>query len=278
MIRIITDSASDITQIEAKQLGIDVIPLKTRFLNVEYKDGVDITIDEFYNKLIESDDLPTTSCPSPSEYEELFAKYKDDDIVYISLSSKLSGTYQSAFIGKGDRENIYIVDSLNVSPGQRILVYMAIDYVKKGLNAKEIYEAINKDVENVKVIAMLDTLEYLKKGGRISPSAAAIGSLLGIKPVVSLNEGEIVVLGKARGSKKGHNFINEMVEANNGIDFDKPYFTAYAGNDRSLLDKYLLDSMYLYEGKQAPKVNKIGSSIGTHVGPGTVALAFVKNK
>lgn len=278
MIRIITDSASDITQLEAKELGIDVIPLKNRFGDQEYKDGFDITIDEFYNKLVSSEELPTTSCPSPSEFEELFSKYPNDDIVYIALSSKLSGTYQSAFIGKGDRENIYLVDSLSASPGQKVLVYLALDYLKQGLSGKEIQEKLSEDQKNIVLLAMVDTLDYLKKGGRVSSTTAAVGNLLGIKPIITVDNGEMTVIGKARSAKKGHSLINEIIEQNNGIDFTKPYFVSYAGNDISSLDKYLEDSENLFAGKQKAQVTRVGSTIGTHTGPGLVAVTFIKNK
>lgn len=278
MIRIITDSASDITQEEASKLGITIIPLKTRFGSKEYLDGVDITIERFYDMLVESDELPTTSCPSPVEFEEIFEQYKDDEVVCILLSSKLSGTYQSALIGKGDKDNIYLVDSLSASPGQRILVYKALRYVKDGLSVKEITQKLEEDRNNVVIIAMLETLEYLKKGGRISSSAAAVGSLLGIKPVITIKDGEIAVLGKARGSKKAQNLINETIVNNNGINFDEPYNVAYAGNSRYLLDKYIQDSKELFQKDLEFEVDRVGSTIGTHIGPGAIALSFIKNK
>ena len=276
-IRIITDSASDIYQSEAKQMNIDVLPLKTIFGTEEYLDGVNLSHEEFYQKLIESDVLPTTSQISPFDYEEKFRAAVDqgDDVVCITLSSKLSGCYQSATIAATEFPGrVRVVDSLNVALAERCIVNLALQARDEGKSAQEIADLLNHEKNNLRLIALLDTLEYLKKGGRISPTVALAGTLLSIKPVIAVEDGEVAILGKARGSKNGSNMLMTQVEKY-GIDFDKPYCLAYTGLSDALLKKYIADSASLYEGKtDYLPIHTIGSTIGTHVGPGAIAVAF----
>lgn len=276
-VRIITDSACDITQAEAKELGIRVLPLKTIFGETEYLDGVTITHREFYEKLIETDVNPTTSQIGPAEYEDAFraAVEAGDEVLCITVSSKLSGCYQSATIAAAEFPGkITLVDGLSVAIGQRILVQLALRERDTGKSAAEIGEVLEQQKGNIRLIALVDTLEYLKRGGRLSSAAAFAGTLLGIKPVIALEAGEVVILGKARGSKNGNNMLMKLVEQH-GIDFDRPFALAYSGLDDSLLRKYMADSAALYEGKaDTLPVYTIGSTIGTHAGPGAIALAF----
>jgi len=276
-VRIITDSASDITQAEAKELGIDVLPLKTIFGETEYLDGITLSHREFYEKLIETDVNPTTSQLSPFDYEEAFraAAERGEEVVCVTLSSKLSGCYQSAAIAAAEFEgSVVLVDSLNVAIGQRILVQLALQARDEGKSAAEIGALLEQQKRDIRLIALVDTLEYLKRGGRLSSAAAFAGSLLGIKPVIAIAEGEVAVLGKARGSKNGSNMLMKLVEQS-GIDFSRPFALAYSGLDDSLLRKYIADSAALYEGKtERLPVYTIGSTIGTHAGPGAIALAF----
>ena len=276
-VRIITDSACDITQAEAKELGIRVLPLKTIFGETEYLDGVTITHREFYEKLIETDVNPTTSQIGPAEYEEAFraAVEAGDEVLCITVSSKLSGCYQSATIAAAEFPGkITLVDGLSVAIGQRILVQLALRERDADKSAAEIGEVLEQQKGDIRLIALVDTLEYLKRGGRLSSAAAFAGTLLGIKPVIALEAGEVVILGKARGSKNGNNMLMKLVEQH-GIDFDRPFALAYSGLDDSLLRKYMADSAALYEGKaDTLPVYTIGSTIGTHAGPGAIALAF----
>ena len=166
-IRIITDSASDISQFEARQMGIDVLPLKTLFGTEEYRDGIDLSHEGFYHKLIESDVLPTTSQIPPYDFEEAFraAVESGDDVVCITLSSKLSGCYQSAMIAAEEfPDRVVVVDSLNVAIGQRCLIELALQTRDAGKNAGEIAALLDKEKHNIRLVALLDTLEYLKKG------------------------------------------------------------------------------------------------------------------
>jgi len=280
-IRIITDSASDITQAEAKKQNLSVIPLKTIFGEQEYLDGVTLDHRTFYHKLIESDVLPTTSQIAPFDYEERFreAVEQEDEVLCITVSSKLSGCYQSACIAAEEFPGkVTVVDSLSVAIGERILIQLACQLRSEGKTAVEIRDTLNDRKHHVRLIALLDTLEYLKKGGRISSAVALAGSLLSIKPVVAIEDGEVAILGKARGSKNGSNMLMNLVEESGGICFDLPFALAYTGLEDTLLQKYIADSASLYEGKTSSlPVYPIGSTIGTHVGPGAISVAFFSN-
>ena len=280
-VRIMIDSASDFSQAEAAALGIDVLPLKTIFGQEEYLDGVTIDHTTFYNKLIEGDVLPTTSQLSPFDFEEKFreAVARGEEVLCITVSSKLSGCYQSANIAAEEfGDQIIVVDSLNVTIGQRILAQLAIKLRDEGKTAREISAVLNEQKHRIRVIALVDTLEYLKKGGRVSPAVAMAGTLLGIKPVIAILNGEIAILGKARGSKNGHNMLRELAEKH-GIDFDMPFALAYSGLDDTLLRKYIADSASLYADRTSDlPIYTIGSTIGTHAGPGAIAVAFFSNQ
>lgn len=277
-IRIITDSASDITQAQAAKMGIEVIPLTTVFGDTEYLDGVTITNRAFFEKLIETDELPHTSQLTAFQYEEVFrrAALGGDDVIYIALSSKLSGSCGGAVAAAAKFEGrVSVVDSENVSIGQQILVLYAARLRDEGWDAAQIVRRLEAQRGHIRVLALLDTLEYLKKGGRISPAVAFAGEILSIKPVVAVENGEVVLVGKARGSKNGNNLLMRFVEKSGGIDFTMPYTLAYSGLDDALLQKYIRDSKALYADHAATlPVCAIGSTIGTHVGPGAIAVAF----
>lgn len=275
-IRIITDSASDILQSDAEKMGITVLPLKTIFSTGEYIDGVTLSHKEFFEKLIELGEISKTSQITPFEYEEEYKKYSNDEIIVITLSSKLSGCNQSANIAASEYKNVYVVDSLNATVGERLLVEYALRLIKEGKSAKEIVDILNNEKDNICLIALLDTLEYLKKGGRISSTTAFIGTLLHIKPVITIKDGKVESLGKARGSKNGNNMLRKLVNEY-GMDLSLPYEVAYSGLTDVLLKKYLEDNKDLYEGDiEKLSLRTIGSTIGTHVGPGAIALAFFK--
>ena len=280
-IQIIADSGCDITQEEAKKLGIRVLPIKTTFDETEYLDGVDLSHTEFFEKLIESDVFPKTSQISPFDYEQVYEEVKanGDVAIVISLSSKLSGCFQSANIAASDYEGIiYPFDSLSVTIGQRILIEHAVALRDKGCTLEEILASLEEKKHHVKLIALLDTLEYLRKGGRISAAAAAAGSLLSIKPVIAIEEGEVAVLGKARGSKAGNNMLRQMIDKEGPIDFSMPVALAYSGLNNDVLMKYKKDHHDLYD-QAVPDLPdySIGCAIGTHIGPGAIALAFFQS-
>lgn len=221
-IRIITESASDMGTPERED--VTVLPMHITFGEKEYLDGVNLSHREFYNMLIESDELPKTSLISPGTFADEFEKAEKagEQVVVIVLSAKLSGTYQSAMVAAADYDNVTVVDSESVAVGERILVDYALRLKDQGKTAAEIAEELETAKKKVHVIALLDTLEYLKKGGRISKSVAMIGGMLSIKPVVTVEDGVVAVLGKARGSKNGNNLLVKEIQNAGGIDFPCP--------------------------------------------------------
>lgn len=277
-VKILIDSASDITQEEANKLGINVIPLQVRFDEEEYLDGINISPKEFYDKLIEQDTLPKTSQVTPFRYQEEFERLtkNGDSLIVITLSSKLSNTYNSAVLASYDfMDKVYVVDSLNATAGERVLALYAKRLIDKGLDIKDIVEKLNSVKSKIKLLAIVDTLEYLKKGGRISKATAFAGELFNIKPVISIIDGEVKLVGKARGSRKANNLLHELIEKSGGIDFSMPYTTLYSGLSDAMLKKYIEDEKELWEGntKDVP-IQTVGSTIGTHVGPGAIGVVF----
>lgn len=275
--RIIVDSTADLMP-ECKK-RVHIVPLTVCFGDEEFVDGVTIDNETFYEKLIESDVLPTTSQATPDAFMKEYEKAKEanESAVVITVASKLSGTYQSANIAAEDYENIYIVDSGSVAMGSGILTELALELLDQGLEAKEIAERLEEEKKKIVVVALLDTLEYLKKGGRISKTVAFAGTMLNIKPVLSVVDGEINMLGKARGSKMGNNLLVQEINKAGGIDFNKPVLLGYSGLSDKLLLKYIEDSRYIWEGNlEEVRYSTVGSVIGTHAGPGGVVVAFFK--
>lgn len=275
-VRIIIDSSSDFELDVAAAHGITVIPMKTIFGEQEFAEGVDITREQFYEKLVETDDFPRTSQVTPFEFTRAIEGLEPgDEALIITLSGKLSGTAESARIAAAQSPvPAFVVDSESVTIGERILAERAVEMRDAGLDAASIADALDREKKDIKVIATLDTLEYLKRGGRISAAVALAGGLLSIKPVVGVVDGEVAVLGKARGSKQGNNMLREMI-AETGIDFSRPVHLGYTGLSDKLLRKYVADSRDLFEGSVAELESSIiGSTIGTHVGPGAIAVAY----
>lgn len=278
-VKIIIDSTADIPSVTAPRFT--VVPLTIRFGDEEFVDGVDIDRRQFYEKLIESDAMPSTSQANINDFERVFEKVVSDgdSAVVITLSSKLSGTYNSARIAASSyKDRIFVVDSTSVAIGAGILAELALKLADSGLTADKIATTLEHQKGNIVVIAMLDTLEYLKKGGRISSTAAIVGGLLSIKPVLTLRDGEIVMLGKARGSKQANNLLESEIIAGGGIDFSMPLLLGYTGLSSLLLEKYVADSAHLWAGHgEKLRSTMIGSVVGTHAGPGAIAVAYFKN-
>ena len=276
--RIIVDSTADLVpEIEKR---VHVVPLTVHFGQEEYIDGVTIDHKTFYEKLIESDALPTTSQATPDAFMKEFEKANEagEAAVVITLASKFSGTYQSAMIAAAEYENIYIVDSTSAAMGSGILIELAFRLLDEGKSAEEIAQILEEEKKKIVVVALVDTLEYLKKGGRISKAVAFAGGVLNIKPVLSIVDGEINMLGKARGSKMGNNLLVQEIDKACGIDFNKPVLLGYSGISDALLLKYIEDSRHIWEGNlDEVRYTTVGSVIGTHAGPGAVAVAFFKN-
>lgn len=275
-VRIIVDSTTDLPEQTARR--VTVVPLTIHFGEQQYVSGVDIDARKFYEMLVEGDVLPTTSQPTPYAFTQVFQEAVDagDTAVCITVSSKLSGTYQSACIAAADFPGkVFVVDSLTVAIGGGILTEYALSLTDKGMDAEEIAWKLMQKREKVRLLALLDTLEYLKKGGRISSAVAFAGGLLNIKPVIAVADGEVKMLGKARGSKQGNNLLVQEIDKAGGVDFEKPLLLGYTGLSDALLQKYIVDSAALWQGKveQLP-VSIVGSVVGTHAGPGAVAVAF----
>ena len=274
-IRIITDSASDL---HAYRADLTVLPLTVTFGDESFEDGVTLTQEAFYEKLVESDVLPTTSQIPPFVFEEAMKKALDagEVPIVITLSSKLSGTYQSAMIAKETLcGEAYVIDSRSVAVGERILIEYAFRLIDVGFSVGEIVKRLEEKREQMTVIALVDTLEYLVRGGRLSRTVGFVGGVMAIKPVVAIKDGEVAVLGKARGSKNSNNLLSQMVEKSGGIDFSLPLALGYTGLSDVLLQKYIRDSAHLWQDyTDALPVSIIGGAIGTHVGPGGVAVAF----
>jgi len=277
-VRIITDSASDMSPAEHPALA--VLPLSVTFGTDVYMDGVDIDHQRFYEMLVERDELPKTGQVNPYAFSQAIAEVREtgDEAVIITVGAKLSGTNQSArtALAEAPGGDVYVVDSNNVTLGERILVEYALRLVDEGRSAAQIAAAVEAVRDRVVVIGLLETLEYLVRGGRLSAAAGAVGTLLNVKPVVAVEDGLIVQLGKARGSKNGRNLLNQKVEKAGGIDFSMPLALGYTGLSDAVLKKYIEDSAALWAGHTEGElpVHPIGATIGTHVGPGAVAVAF----
>ena len=275
-VKFVVDSTADMRPEVAAQ--VKIVPLTVHFGEKEYISGVNINAKKFYEMLVESDELPTTSQPTPFAFEKAFreALEEADQVVCITCSSGLSGTNQSANIAAGEFEGkVFVVDSQTIAISLGILVEYALDLARQGLGAEEIAAALEKQKSKVRLLALVDTLEYLKKGGRVSATVAFAGGLLNIKPVITVADGVVQMVGKARGSKQGNNLLVQEIRKAGGVDFTKPLMLGYTGLSDALLQKYIADSAALWEGQreQLP-VAIIGSVVGTHVGPGAVAVAF----
>ena len=276
-LRILVDSTFDFTPEQLELTGIEVVRLHVNFGGEDFVDGVDITPEGFYERLIESDALPTTSQAAPADFAEAFERLtaNGDELVCLTISSKLSGTYQSAMIAAADFEGrVRVVDTLNVALGAQILARYALRLASGGRGMYEVADELERVKGRVHIIALLDTLEYLKRGGRISAAAAAVGGVFSIKPVITIRDGAVAVIGKARGSKNGENLLSQLIEKH-GVDFSMPYVLGYTGLSDALLQKYKADSARLWVGyaKDLP-VSIVGSVVGTHAGPGAIAVAF----
>ena len=275
-IKIIVDSTADMRPEVAAKVGI--VPLSVQFGEKTYISGVDITAQQFYQMLAESEALPTTSQPAPFLFEEAFeqAVSEGHEVICLTCSGKLSGTHQSANIAAAEFDGkVHVLDSNTIALGLGILAEYAVDLAEQGLDPETILEKLTEKREKVRLLALVDTLEYLKKGGRISSAVALAGGLLNIKPVISVNDGEIKLLGKARGARQGTNLLNQEIEKAGSMDFSMPVMLGYTGTRDDQLQKYIQDSGDLWAdyGETLP-VSVVGSVVGTHAGPGAVAVGF----
>jgi DegV family protein with EDD domain len=276
MVQIITDSTSDITQEDAAALGITVVPLTVHFGEDVFKDGVDLTVHDFYEKLAVAEALPTTSQVPPGEFTPLFQRFIDagDDVVGIFISSEMSGTYQSAEVARAliDKDNIFVIDSRTATFELALLVRLAVRFRDKGMSAAEINRLIRELIRRVRLYAVVDTLKYLKMSGRISTTTAFVGGLLGINPIIAITDGRVESVGKARGVKAGLKMVRDLVQANPP---DPDYLFMFGNSNVPEAQReavqYFTNEFGITDYAEAD----IGITVGTHVGPGAVGVAYI---
>lgn len=273
-VRFIIDSSVDVApQLRSR---FTILPLPIRFGEEEYLDGVTITSQEFYRKLVEGKVTPATSQATPYTYGKYFreAIENGEDVICLTLSSKLSGTWQNATIAAAEFPGrVFVVDGRNVTITSAVLAQYGLQLLDEGKSAAEVAEILTRERDHIHLIAIVNTMEYLCRGGRVSRTAAVAGELLSIKPLIGMKGGEPVVLGKARGAKNAVKMFKQEVEKAGGIDFSKPVLLGYTGEDDSVLNKLESDCEALWEGRTLDRTI-VGSTIGTHAGPGAVAVAF----
>lgn len=277
MVRIITDSSCDIDLETAASMGIEVIPIQVHFGDESFDSGVDITNEVFYQKLKNAVKLPTTTQLTPHTFEEVFnrAVENGDEVVGMFISRELSGTYSNAVtVAKSINPNrIFIVDTLNTTFALALLLNEAVKMRDSGLSAKEIHAKITDLVPRVCLFASIDTLKYLKMGGRLSAGAAIVGGILGICPIISVKNGKVEAVGKARGRAAANKFIEDKIRE---IGISSDYCVSFGNSDAPEIGKQTEKYFSELIGKREIVRTQIGCIIGTHVGPGASGLAFIK--
>lgn len=278
-IKLVVDSSSEITQEESKEMGVYCLPLTVSFEEDMFRDGVDLSYDEFYDKLGEYESLPKTSQVTPYLYEEAFKEIlSNGDIpVAITLSSEISGTYNSAILASNQfDEEIHVIDSLTTSCALKLIIKYALSIIDKYDDPVEFVNEIERIKKKVKIFYLLDTLEYLYKGGRLSKFSALAGSILSIKPIISFDEsGKVVMVSKSRGWKKGISLLSDLVKESGEIDEELGVILSYSGKDSSIVDslKQKSEAIFSFDVNAIP-VTQIGCTIGTHAGPGTIGISY----
>lgn len=276
MIRILVDSSADYAAQELEQLNMELVPITITLGDKSYRDGIDITKDEFYQMLLETGEFPMTSQPSPQDFLDVFedVKEKGDSLIYLSLSSGLSGTFQSATLAKNmvEYDEIYLVDTLSATRAIRIMAEYACKLREEGKDAAAIASALDEFKHRIVIFAALDTLEYLYKGGRLNKATAAVGELANLKPIITVNdEGKIGVPGKALGRNKAFASLTKMI-TEKGIDSSFPVYSIYAYGEENT-EK--LEQKLEASGVSVTKRLQVGATIGCHIGPGAYGLIFV---
>lgn len=268
---IMTDSTCDLPLEELEALDVTMLSLRVNFGLESYADKREISNEDFYEKLKASKELPTTSLVAVGDFIEAFERHPDDEIVVITIAAKLSGTWQSASTAAEElgRKDIYVIDSLSVSIGLGMLVKLAVSMRDKGASGREIADFLLEKAQKLYIHAALDTLKYLVKGGRLSGFQGAVGSVLSFKPIVNIKDGIVTNIGKERGMKNAVDKVADMFIFNPDADLGLPVSFTHSGN------VVMLD--YLAE-KINPPIDggkySLGSIVGTHGGPGLVAVAY----
>ena len=271
-VKIVVDSTVDLApEVKAQ---VKTVALSVLFGEQEYKDGVTIDPLKFYEMLTMSEQLPTTSQPTPAAFEDAYRELVEagHEVICITISSRLSGTYQSATIAADEFPGkVFVVDSRSAAIGAGILTEWALKLAEEGKNGQEILDALMEKRKEIRLFAMVDTLEYLKKGGRLSSTVAFVGGVLNLKPIIGLDEGEIKVVGKARGLKAAFTSLTKICQEA-GVNTEEPFMLGYTGCSDENLTKYMDENADLWPADSKKTV--IGATIGTHAGPGAVAMAF----
>ncbi len=275
MVRIMTDSTCDLSPERQKALGVEVVPLSVHFGAESFRDGVDLSNAEFYERLRGAETLPTTAQVNPEEFISRFQAHvgAGDQVVGIFLASQLSGTCQSALIARGivDEANIFVVDSTTVTFGLGLLVEMAARLRDAGLSAPEIAAQVEQLAGRLRFYAVVGTLKYLKMGGRISGTAAVVGGMLGITPILNIRDGVVEAAAKSRGRKAAYQWMEKRLEAEPA---DPALPVSFGHSDSPELMAECED--YFRERISGMEVleSDIGSVVGTHAGPGCAGIAY----
>lgn len=277
MVKIVTDSSCDISMERCAELGVELLPITVNFGEESYRANLDITNEEFYEKLATVQELPKTAQITPAQFEKIFQPYKEsgDDVVCLFISSKMSGTLQSARVAKNilGAENILLPDTLNVTFALGLLVEEAVKMRDAGMTGAEIVAKIQELIPRIRLFAMIEDLKYLKMGGRLSATSALVASILGICPIITLKDGLVEVVGKARGKKAAFAAIRKFVEKEPiSADYCVTIGNANVPENCKAFQEYMEDLLK----KREVHVSSIGSIVGTHTGPGAVGLAYIK--
>lgn len=277
-IKIIVDSTSDIPLELIEKHGIEVVPLTVNFEDKCYLDKIEITSQEFFKKLAESEKLPTTSQASPGIFVEAFEKTlaEGNEVLGIFISTKFSGTCESARMAKDiiGSDKIHIIDSQTACLGACLLILEAVKLVNKGLEIGEIVEKLEEMKSKVSIYAGVDTLKYLEKGGRLSKGAATVGTLLNIKPILKVKNSNIESIDKVRGKNKILKWIEDFVD--NNVNAENRTIAIYHSVNEELAINLKNTLIEKYNAKDI-FIGEIGSVIGTHVGPNAIAIGYIED-
>ena len=275
MIKIICDSISDVPNEIVEKYDVEIVPLTVIFNNIEYIDGIDINNKEFYKMLRESEDMPKTSQATYSQFKEVFEKYKDDEVLYIGGSSSASGTYQSAVLAKNDGyENVHVFDTQNLSIGSALFVIKACEMREKGYSIEEIIDNLNLLKGSEELFGAVDTLEYLKKGGRIPSTKAMIGNLLSIKPILFVENGLVSQKSQVRGKKQTYSALVKYIADIYNNDLENRTIILGCGDNEKDLDTLKKHLNEEYKVNDLYCVN-MGTAICSHTGPGVLAISCI---
>lgn len=277
MIRLLVDSAADFSQEEIKEQAIEMVPLKVLMHEREYLDGIDLFHDDFYEELVHSQAFFKTSQPSPQAFLKVFEQVKQqgDTLICILISSGLSGTFQSARLAKSmvEYENIYLIDSLSATAGIRILVEKAQTMIQEGKQAQDIVSCLEELKQHIQILAVVDTLEYLSRGGRVSKTVATIGEMANIKPLITVDsQGKVEVIGKRPGIIRATSQLIKTLETVE-VDLEYPMYSLYTYGCKNC-EK--MELKLEKNGVNCQKRLQIGPTIGTHVGPEAFGICFVQ--